>query len=68
MIDSTSGCSTKNFRDRRRLLRRDDKIEIAHDFLPAPITSRQIDLERIGMGGQIAAQRFRFRRDLPKLK
>ena len=33
--------------DRRRLFRRDDEIEIAHDLLPAPITSRDADVERV---------------------
>jgi hypothetical protein len=54
--------------DLRRRRRRHDEIEIAHDLLPAPITSRDADVERLGMRAQIVLQSFRFRCDLPELE
>ena len=52
----------KKFRDRVRLLGRHDEIEIAHDFFAPPITSGKIDMQRIGMRGQIGPQRLGFGR------
>ena len=39
----------QEFRDRGGFLRRDHKIDIAHNFPAAPVTSGDIDLEPIGM-------------------
>ena len=57
IIDSTSGCLTKNSRDRFRLFRGDDEIEIAHDFLAPPITPRNV---RPGERRDARADRFRI--------
>ena len=54
-----------NFRRRRG---RHDEIEIAHDLLPAPITSSDANVERLGVCAQIVLQAFRFRRDLAELE
>src|ERR1700736_136820 len=58
----------EELRNRRGLFRRDYKIDIAHNFPSPPITSRNIDLERIGMPSQISPERLRFGRNLSKLK
>jgi hypothetical protein len=58
----------EGFRDGLRVFRRYEKIDIVHNFLSPPITASNIDKQRIGMRGQIVAQRFGFRRDLPELK
>ena len=58
----------KRFRDRSRRFRGDDKIKIPHDFLAPAITTRDADLQRVGMGREIIPKRFRFTGDLAELK
>ena len=50
----------KNFGDRRRRVRRDNEIEIAHDLFAAAIASRDADMQRIIQRAQIVLQRLRF--------
>ena len=58
----------EEFRNRFRLLRRDNEIEIAHDLFPTPITSGDANMQRFVERAQIVLQRLRFRRDLAELK
>ena len=58
----------EGLRDRVRLLGGDNKIDIAHNFPAAPVTSGNIDMERIRMRRQIALQCLRLVGDLAELK
>ena len=58
----------KRFRDRSRPFRGDDKIKIPHDFLAPAITTRDADLQRVGMDREIPPKRFCLTRNLAKLK
>src|SRR5260370_4064938 len=58
----------KRFRDRSRRFRGDNKIKIPHDFLAPAITTRDADLQGVGMGREIIPKRFCLTGDLTKLK
>ena len=60
--------SDKKLRDRVRLFRRHNQIDVVHDFSPPPITASDIDLKRVGMRSEVLFQCFGLRRNLAKLK
>ena len=60
--------TSEKLRDGFRLLGRNNEVQIAHYF-PAPtITTSNVDMERVGVRGQIIFQSFGFTRDLAELK
>ena len=58
----------EKLRDLFRRLRRDDEIEVAHNFFPAPVTSGDAHARRIGMLPQIILQLLGLGRDRAELE
>jgi hypothetical protein len=58
----------ERLRDRGGLFRRDDEIEVAHQFLAAAVAAGDRHFERRIERAQIVAQRLRLGRDRPELK